>query len=209
VINNITNWEWMILLRIMFHNTIFLTSFAFILLAGCQNQSTSNRIIEAIENDDFSTASQIYEDAFEEADIPVKVNESVTAALQKYLEESYEDVQEDSGKEEAFYYTLTRIGDIGIDNYDLDNTVSDYITILNGGTPEDEYGPYDAGDFGEYDIEDDYDSETSDFSAGIDYDCPDFETQEEAQNFFEENGGPDYDPHDLDRDGDGIACEWN
>ena len=40
-----------------------------------------------------------------------------------------------------------------------------------------------------------------------DYDCSDFSTQEEAQEFFEAEGGPDNDYHNLDRDGDGVACE--
>lgn len=39
-----------------------------------------------------------------------------------------------------------------------------------------------------------------------DMDCSDFDTHDEAQEFFEEND-PDYDPHRLDRDGDGVACE--
>ena len=38
--------------------------------------------------------------------------------------------------------------------------------------------------------------------AQADYDCSDFETQEEAQGFF--SGG---DPYGLDSDGDGVACE--
>lgn len=40
-----------------------------------------------------------------------------------------------------------------------------------------------------------------------DYDCSDFSTQKEAQAFFESKGGPSSDPHKLDRDKDGIACE--
>lgn len=40
-----------------------------------------------------------------------------------------------------------------------------------------------------------------------DMDCSDFSSQEEAQEFFEEQGGPDEDYHNLDRDGDGVACE--
>ena len=40
-----------------------------------------------------------------------------------------------------------------------------------------------------------------------DYDCDDFSTQKEAQKFFEKNGGPSEDPHRLDADHDGIACE--
>ena len=39
-----------------------------------------------------------------------------------------------------------------------------------------------------------------------DRDCGDFATWEEAQAFFERAGPGD--PHRLDRDRDGIACEW-
>ncbi len=42
-----------------------------------------------------------------------------------------------------------------------------------------------------------------------DKDCPDFSTQHEAQMFFVFNGGPINDPHRLDKDKDGIACESN
>lgn len=42
---------------------------------------------------------------------------------------------------------------------------------------------------------------------GADCDCSDFRTQAEAQAFFEAAGGPGRDPHRLDLDGDGIACE--
>ena len=51
---------------------------------------------------------------------------------------------------------------------------------------------------------DDYNTERSYETTG-DHDCNDFETQDEAQYFFEsEDVG---DPHNLDRDGDGVACE--
>ena len=40
-----------------------------------------------------------------------------------------------------------------------------------------------------------------------DVDCPQFATQEEAQSFFDAEGGPASDPHGLDADDDGIACE--
>lgn len=43
--------------------------------------------------------------------------------------------------------------------------------------------------------------------AGPDRDCSDFVTQAEAQAFFEAAGGPARDPHRLDRDRDGVACE--
>ncbi|MBA2175901.1 thermonuclease family protein [Halobacillus locisalis] len=42
---------------------------------------------------------------------------------------------------------------------------------------------------------------------GDDRDCGDFDTHEEAQAFFEAAGGPEEDPHRLDRDGNGVACE--
>ncbi len=42
--------------------------------------------------------------------------------------------------------------------------------------------------------------------GGSDKDCGDFSSHSEAQDFFESNN-PDSDPHNLDRDGDGYACE--
>ncbi|HYZ92867.1 MAG TPA: thermonuclease family protein [Actinomycetota bacterium] len=41
----------------------------------------------------------------------------------------------------------------------------------------------------------------------VDRDCPDFSSQADAQRFYEEQGGPARDPHRLDADNDGIACE--
>jgi hypothetical protein len=40
-----------------------------------------------------------------------------------------------------------------------------------------------------------------------DKDCSDFSTWRQAQNFYKNHGGPRYDPHRLDADHDGIACE--
>lgn len=39
-------------------------------------------------------------------------------------------------------------------------------------------------------------------------DCGDFASSAEAQRYFLLNGGPSNDPHNLDGDGDGYACEW-
>ncbi len=41
---------------------------------------------------------------------------------------------------------------------------------------------------------------------GPDRDCGDFDTWEEAQNFYIAAGGPHSDPHRLDGDDDGVAC---
>ncbi len=42
---------------------------------------------------------------------------------------------------------------------------------------------------------------------GPDRDCSDFGSQREAQAFYEAAGGPAKDPHRLDPDRDGVACE--
>lgn len=44
-------------------------------------------------------------------------------------------------------------------------------------------------------------------NAIIDRDCSDFSTQAEAQRFFVNAGGPQQDPHQLDGDDDGRACD--
>lgn len=61
-------------------------------------------------------------------------------------------------------------------------------------------------DTGNYERTDDYMTERS-YREYSDYDCSDFSTHREAQSFFISEGGPDEDYHNLDRDGDGQACE--
>jgi hypothetical protein len=46
-------------------------------------------------------------------------------------------------------------------------------------------------------------------ASASDKDCADFPTQRAAQVFFIKHGGPRYDPHRLDGDDDGVACEDN
>ncbi len=53
----------------------------------------------------------------------------------------------------------------------------------------------------------DDDGNNNDDGRFVDRDCNDFDTQREAQRFFEDEGGPQRDPHGLDADNDGIACE--
>lgn len=50
-------------------------------------------------------------------------------------------------------------------------------------------------------------SPTSTSTSESDRDCGDFDSQQEAQEFFEANGGPEEDPHRLDGDGNGQACD--
>jgi hypothetical protein len=44
-------------------------------------------------------------------------------------------------------------------------------------------------------------------ASAADKDCADFSTWRQAQNFYKRHGGPKRDPHRLDADRDGIACE--
>lgn len=46
-------------------------------------------------------------------------------------------------------------------------------------------------------------------ASASDKDCKDFATQRAAQIFFLKHGGPRRDPHRLDGDNDGVACEDN
>lgn len=50
-------------------------------------------------------------------------------------------------------------------------------------------------------------SQTTGSYSGGDKDCGDFSTHAEAQSFFISQGGPGSDPHKLDADHDGEACE--
>ena len=47
-----------------------------------------------------------------------------------------------------------------------------------------------------------------DVGVSIDKNCDDFSSSAKAQAYFLKNGGPHHDPAGLDRDGDGLACEW-
>ncbi|HEX2095786.1 MAG TPA: excalibur calcium-binding domain-containing protein [Solirubrobacterales bacterium] len=44
-------------------------------------------------------------------------------------------------------------------------------------------------------------------ATAADKDCSDFNTWRAAQKFYKRHGGPRRDPHRLDADRDGIACE--
>lgn len=44
-------------------------------------------------------------------------------------------------------------------------------------------------------------------ATAADKDCSDFSSWRAAQKFYKKKGGPDRDPHRLDADSDGIACE--
>ena len=45
-------------------------------------------------------------------------------------------------------------------------------------------------------------------TSNSDVNCDDFPSSGSAQKYFLRHGGPQRDPNGLDRDGDGLACEW-
>lgn len=51
-------------------------------------------------------------------------------------------------------------------------------------------------------------SHTQMASRTADKNCEDFPSTGAAQRYFLAQGGPHLDPHNLDGDGDGLACEW-
>lgn len=53
-----------------------------------------------------------------------------------------------------------------------------------------------------------YERDAATSSARNDKNCSDFSSAAKAQQFFLASGGPHRDPHGLDKDGDGNACEW-
>ncbi|HET6999177.1 MAG TPA: excalibur calcium-binding domain-containing protein [Solirubrobacterales bacterium] len=44
-------------------------------------------------------------------------------------------------------------------------------------------------------------------ASAADKDCSDFSSWNKAQRFYKNHGGPRRDPHRLDADHDGVACE--
>lgn len=184
-------------------NTIII-GFLLFLLSGCESDATANEVVEAIKNEEFSTAKQIYQDAVDESDAPIELSEEVSVDILDYLNDVYQETE--TNEEPAFYYLLTSIEDIGINDYDLDDKIQSYKEMYE------ESDSFVEGDTNiEVDSFDDdsyvEDTDNPYTATDIDHNCTDFDTQEDAQLFFEANG--EGDPHDLDRDGDGIACEWN
>ncbi len=98
-------------------------------------------------------------------------------------------------------------GDRNCEDFDSQGAAQDFFESEGG--PEDDPNRLDADNDGQ--ACDDFDYGASEGSGGSDdsgdRDCPDFESQDEAQNFFESEGGPEDDPNRLDADNDGQACE--
>lgn len=84
---------------------------------------------------------------------------------------------------------------------------------ISSDSEEYDYSSDSAYESEEYEDDEEYESVYSNVSSftysSIDHNCGDFDTQRDAQSFYIANGGPYSDRHDLDRDNDGNACDWN
>jgi hypothetical protein len=203
----------------IFLNT-FLAALLIVLLSGCGNEGTAGKVVESLEENDYFTAKTIYEDDLDKSGDIEGLNEAVGNAVLEFIDKGYEELQTDSSNEEQFYNLLQKIDEIGIYNLVLNETLRNYKNeieeddgYLEDISYEELYVEEDEDISYEEDYEEDEEVETTSSNpysyTTIDHDCSDFATQEDAQLFYEANGGPDSDPHDLDRDNDGYACDWN
>jgi hypothetical protein len=207
--------------------SLIIISFVIILLSACVNETeeSANNIVEAIKNENYEEAQQIYDDAVYGSDEPNEVRAAVSNSIIDYLDNIYGDYY-DSSKEESFYNILDNIESLGIDDDELTNEISEFRGLQDGSYSEDEnysnqddtdevyddtsYDSYDSTqEDSSYEEEEEVSTDNPYTATDIDHDCPDFATQEDAQLFYIANGGSEDDPHDLDRDGDGMACDWN
>jgi len=83
-----------------------------------------------------------------------------------------------------------------------------YAVLGEEKTSEPQVNRFDAPSSAEarVEVDTDYSTTRTNLNSGAaDRDCGDFSTQAEAQRFMDSHGPGD--PHGLDRDGDGEACE--
>jgi hypothetical protein len=163
-------------------------------------EATAKKVVDALKEERFGEAKEIY----------LKANPSwkdtvlariVSMEIQDYLRQ----YKKEAKSEEDFKKLLDVVWKMQINDDSLDKTIEYYEELLK----ENDVVYIKAEDKLEQKETTTTSSSNPYKATSIDHNCSDFESQEDAQLFFEANGGPDYDPHDLDRDGDGIACEWN
>ncbi|MFJ5761670.1 hypothetical protein ACIQAA_21665 [Neobacillus sp. NPDC093182] len=208
--------------------SIIVICFSMFLLSACgSGEGTANKILGAVQDNDFETAKHIYEKEIDKATDKREFNDVVSSPLQEYINDSFDEIDIDIDEESsAFYSLLVNIEEIGVFDGDLSDTIEYYKAVINGESvaiysADDSYveeESYEEEEYYEeeesyeeevYNEDEEYYEENPYTATDIDHDCPDFETGYDAQLFYEANGGPEYDPHDLDRDNDGMACDWD
>lgn len=191
-------------------------------LSACGHKTTANKIIDEIEEKNYFQAKKIYETASEDEDTYGDLKEIVSEELQNYIDTKYKEVEENDKNRASFYYLLTNIEEIEVHEYELEDTIGYYKDLLGEDTATVSFSTNEYEDVEEeveeetgYEAQEEYDSSIVDEVSNpytytdVDHDCTDFPTHYDAQLFYEANGGPESDPHDLDRDIDELAGDWN
>ncbi|WML54339.1 hypothetical protein RCG17_06745 [Neobacillus sp. PS3-12] len=106
--------------------TILTVWISIFLLGGCGTQDTANHVLDAIKNEDYSKAKQIYTDAINQVDNKDELNQAVAQSIKGYLDENYDDWKTDSNNEDSFNSLLQNVQEIGIYDSSLNNKIQNY-----------------------------------------------------------------------------------
>ena len=98
--------------------TIFLL---IIFLSGCGDDNTANKVVESLEEKDYFTAGQIYDEAVQDLSEEEKenVDGAVSKAIIEFLENRHKEMESDSSLEASFYNSLDKIEEIAINDETL------------------------------------------------------------------------------------------
>ncbi|SDM73155.1 hypothetical protein [Bacillus sp. OK048] len=121
-------------------STILLV-FSIFFLSGCGDSGTAKKMKESIEENDYFTAKQIYEDATNDLSKKKKdeLNKTISKVLLEYLQKDYKDIKGAGNKEVFFYNSLGKIEEIGINNKTLTQKIKSYKQELEDKAAEDEH----------------------------------------------------------------------
>lgn len=101
-----------------------------IFLNGCgvSSESTAKEIVQDLEEKNYSTAGIVYEESTKGLSKGDKknVDEAVSKAVIKFLENRYKELESDSSIEASFYNGLEKIEEIGIKDKALDMKLESY-----------------------------------------------------------------------------------
>jgi hypothetical protein len=103
--------------------TLWLSIF---LLGGCGTQDTANQVLDAIKNEDYSKAKQLYTDAITKTDNKDDLNQTVAEPIKDLLDENYDDWKNNSSNQDSFNSLLQNVQKIGIYDSSLNDKVQTY-----------------------------------------------------------------------------------
>src|SRR4051794_5014751 len=109
--------------------SILVISLQIIFLSGCGGEKTAKKVVESLEDKNYSIAGQIYDDAIQDLSDEKKesLDEDVSKAVIEFLENRYKEMKSDSSKEASFYNALVNIEkEIAINDEALNNKIESY-----------------------------------------------------------------------------------